>query len=284
MAATLMYGKPLAERIRAEVAEDVRRLGHVGLATVLVGDDAASQIYIRSKHRAAVAVGIDARDVRLPADTPADDVVGQVDALVADDEIDAVLVQLPLPDHIDEERVLAAIDPIKDVDGLHPFNAGHLYLGRPTIVPATPLGVMVLLEDHGVPLESARAVVVGRSELVGKPAAQLLLQANASVSICHSRTDDLAHYTRDADVLVVAVGRAGLVTADMVKPGAAVVDVGINRTEAGLVGDVDPKAGEVAGRFTPVPGGVGPMTIALLLRNAVRCAKYRRGDFVFPAR
>jgi methylenetetrahydrofolate dehydrogenase (NADP+) / methenyltetrahydrofolate cyclohydrolase len=284
MAATLMYGKPLAERIRAEVAEDVRRLGHVGLATVLVGDDAASQIYIRSKHRAAVAVGIHARDVRLPADTPSEEVVAQVDALVADDEIDAVLVQLPLPDHIDEERVLAAIDPIKDVDGLHPFNAGHLYLGRPTIVPATPLGVMVLLEDHGVPLESARAVVVGRSELVGKPAAQLLLQANASVSICHSRTDDLAHYTRDADVLVVAVGRAGLVTADMVKPGAAVVDVGINRTEAGLVGDVDPKAGEVAGRFTPVPGGVGPMTIALLLRNAVRCAKYRRGDFVFPAR
>jgi methylenetetrahydrofolate dehydrogenase (NADP+)/methenyltetrahydrofolate cyclohydrolase len=279
-----MYGKPLAERIRAEVAEDVRRLGHVGLATVLVGEDPASQVYIRHKHEAAVAAGIDARDVRLPADAAEEDVLARVQALVSDEEIDAVLVQLPLPGHIDEERVLAAVDPIKDVDGFHPFNAGRLYLGRPTLVPATPLGIMALLEEHGIPLEGARAVVVGRSEIVGKPAAHLLLLANASVSICHSRTDDLGHYTRDADVLVVAVGRAGVVSADMVKPGAAVVDVGINRSEAGLVGDVDPAAAEIAGYFTPVPGGVGPMTIALLLRNAVRCAKYRRGDFVFPAR
>jgi methylenetetrahydrofolate dehydrogenase (NADP+)/methenyltetrahydrofolate cyclohydrolase len=279
-----MYGKPLAERIRAEVAEDVRRLGHVGLATVLVGEDPASQVYIRHKHEAAVAAGIDARDVRLPADAAEEDVLARVQALVSDEEIDAVLVQLPLPGHIDEERVLAAVDPIKDVDGFHPFSAGRLYLGRPTLVPATPLGIMALLEEHGIPLEGARAVVVGRSEIVGKPAAHLLLLANASVSICHSRTDDLGHYTRDADVLVVAVGRAGVVSADMVKPGAAVVDVGINRSEAGLVGDVDPAAAEIAGYFTPVPGGVGPMTIALLLRNAVRCAKYRRGDFVFPAR
>jgi len=284
MAATLMLGRPLAERIRAEVAEAVGQLGHVGLATVLVGDDPASQVYIRNKHEAAIAAGIDARDVRLPAETSEEDVLAEVEALVADDQIDAVLVQLPLPDQMDEERVLAAVDPIKDVDGFHPFNAGQLYLGRPTLVPATPLGIMELLEEHGVPLEGARAVVVGRSEIVGKPAAHLLLQANASVSICHSRTDDLAHYTRDADVLVVAVGRARVVGAEMVKPGATVVDVGINRTESGLVGDVDPAAVDVAGRLTPVPGGVGPMTIALLLRNAVRCAKYRRGDLVFPAR
>ena len=284
MPATLMLGKPLAERIRSEVADEVRALGHVGLATVLVGDDPASQVYIGHKHEAAIAAGIDARDVRLPAETSEDDVLAEVEALVADDAIDAVLVQLPLPAGMDEERVLAAVDPIKDVDGFHPFNAGQLYLGRPTLVPATPLGIMELLEEHEVELEGARAVVVGRSEIVGKPAAHLLLQANASVSICHSRTDDLAHYTRDADVLVVAVGSAGVVRADMVKQGATVVDVGIVRTEHGLVGDVDPAAAEIAGRLTPVPGGVGPMTIALLLRNAVRCAKYRRGDLVFPAR
>src|SRR5919198_1256150 len=275
MPATLMLGKPLAERIRSEVADEVRALGHVGLATVLVGDDPASQVYIRNKHEAAIAAGIEARDVRLPAETSEEDVLAEVEALVADDQIDAVLVQLPLPDHLDEERVLATVDPIKDVDGFHPFNAGQLYLGRPTLVPATPLGIMELLEEHEVELEGARAVVVGRSEIVGKPAAHLLLQANASVSICHSRTDDLAHYTRDADVLVVAVGSAGVVRADMVKQGATVVDVGIVRTEHGLVGDVDPAAAEIAGRLTPVPGGVGPMTIALLLRNAVRCAKYR---------
>src|SRR5438093_2721649 len=275
MTATLMYGKPVAERIRAEVAEEVRRIGHVGLATVLVGDDPASQVYVRHKHDAAVAAGIDARDVRLPADTPEEDVLAQVAELVADDGVDALLVQLPLPEHIDEEPVLAAVDPVKDVDGFHPYNAGRLYLGRPTLVPATPLGIMALLEEHEIELRGARAVVVGRSEIVGKPIAHLLLQAHATVSICHSRTDDLGHYTRDADVLVVAAGRQALVTADMVKPGAAVVDVGINRTESGLVGDVDPAAVEVAGFFTPVPGGVGPMTIALLLKNALRCAEYR---------
>ena len=278
-----MYGKPVAERIRAEVAEEVRSLGHVGLATVLVGDDPASQVYIRHKHDAAVAAGLDARDIRLPADAAEEEVLAQVAELVADDEVDALLVQLPLPDHVDEERVLEAVDPRKDVDGFHPFNAGRLYLGQPMLVPATPLGIMALLEEHEVELRGARAVVVGRSEIVGKPIAHLLLQAHATVSICHSRTDDLGHYTRDADVLVVAAGRRGLVTADMVKPGAAVVDVGINRTESGLVGDVDPAAADVAGFFTPVPGGVGPMTIALLLKNALRCAEYRRQPGVFPA-
>jgi len=284
MAATLMYGKPVAERIRAEVADDVRRIGHVGLATVLVGDDPASQVYIRHKHDAAVAAGLDARDVRLPADTPEEDVLAEVAALARDDEIDALLVQLPLPDHVDEDRVLTTVDPVKDVDGFHPYNAGWLYLGRPTLVPATPLGIMALLEEHEIELRGARAVVVGRSEIVGKPIAHLLLQAHATVSICHSRTDDLGHYTRDADVLVVAAGRQALVTADMVKPGAVVVDVGINRTESGLAGDVDPAAAEVAGFFTPVPGGVGPMTIALLLKNALRCAEYRLQRGVFPGR
>ena len=284
MAATLMYGKPVAERIRAEVADDVRRIGHVGLATVLVGDDPASQVYIRHKHDAAVAAGLDARDVRLPADTPEEDVLAEVAALARDDEIDALLVQLPLPDHVDEDRVLATVDPVKDVDGFHPYNAGRLYLGRPTLVPATPLGIMALLEEHEIELRGARAVVVGRSEIVGKPIAHLLLQAHATVSICHSRTDDLGHYTRDADVLVVAAGRQALVTADMVKPGAVVVDVGINRTESGLAGDVDPAAADVAGFFTPVPGGVGPMTIALLLKNALRCAEYRLQRGVFPGR
>jgi methylenetetrahydrofolate dehydrogenase (NADP+) / methenyltetrahydrofolate cyclohydrolase len=282
MTATPMLGKPLAERIRAEVAADVSRLGHVGLATILVGDDPASHIYVTRKHEAAVEAGFDTRDLRLPANTPQEELLALVAGLNADDAIDAVLVQMPLPAQIDEPTVVRAVAPIKDVDGLHPFNAGHLYLGEPTIVPATPLGIIALLEEHDVRLEGARAVVVGRSVLVGKPVAHLLLKANATVSICHSRTDDLAHYTRDADVLVVATGRPGLVPADLVKPGAAVVDVGVNRTDAGLVGDVDPGAAEVAGALTPVPGGVGPMTIAMLLRNAVRCSEFRRGVVMFP--
>jgi methylenetetrahydrofolate dehydrogenase (NADP+)/methenyltetrahydrofolate cyclohydrolase len=283
MAATPMLGKPLAERIRAEVAEEVAELGHVGLATVLVGDDPASEIYIGSKHRAATEAGIDATDLRLPADTTEDALIEAVAALNADPEIDAILVQLPLPDHIDEARVIRAIDAVKDVDGFHPFNAGQLYLGRPTLVPATPLGIMALLAEHRIHLDGARAVVIGRSDIVGKPIAHLLLQANATVTICHSHTDELERHTLDADVLVVAVGVPGIVDPDMVKTGGVVVDVGINRTEAGLVGDVDPGAAEVAAFITPVPGGVGPMTIAVLLRNAVRCARFRRGHLQFPA-
>jgi methylenetetrahydrofolate dehydrogenase (NADP+)/methenyltetrahydrofolate cyclohydrolase len=283
MAATPMLGKPLAERIRSEVAEEVAELGHVGLATVLVGDDPASEIYIGSKHRAATEAGIDATDLRLPADTTEDALVEAVAALNADPEIDAILVQLPLPGHIDEARVIRAIDAVKDVDGFHPFNAGQLYLGRPTLVPATPLGIMALLAEHRIHLDGARAVVIGRSDIVGKPIAHLLLQANATVTICHSHTDELERHTLDADVLVVAVGVPGIVDPDMVKTGGVVVDVGINRTEAGLVGDVDPGAAEVAAFITPVPGGVGPMTIAVLLRNAVRCARFRRGHLQFPA-
>jgi len=278
-----MPGKPVAERIRAEVADEVAELGGLGLATVLVGDDPASQIYIGLKHKAATEAGIRAQDVRLPADVSEADLLEQVAALNEDDEIDAVLVQLPLPDHLDEARVIRGIAPAKDVDGLHPLNAGQLFLGRPTLVGATPLGVMALLAEHGIRVDGARAVVVGRSDIVGKPMAHLLLQANATVSVCHSHTDDLSRYTLDADILVVAAGRAGLVDPDMVKAGSTVIDVGMNRTEAGLVGDVDPGAAEVAGFITPVPGGVGPMTIALLLRNAVRCARYRRNELYFPA-
>jgi methylenetetrahydrofolate dehydrogenase (NADP+)/methenyltetrahydrofolate cyclohydrolase len=283
MAATQMLGKPLAERIRADVAAEVAELGRVGLATVLVGDDPASQIYIRLKHEAATAAGIDARDVRLPGDTTEEELVAKVAELNADDEVDAVLVQLPLPPPIDETRVLRAIRVEKDVDGIHPFNAGQLYLGRPTLVPATPLGILALLAEHKIELDGARAVVVGRSDIVGKPVAHLLLQANATVTICHSHTDDLSRHTLDADVLVAAVGIPGVISADMVKTGGTVVDVGVNRTPAGVVGDVDPGAADVAAFLTPVPGGVGPMTIALLLANAVRCARYRRGDLSFPA-
>jgi methylenetetrahydrofolate dehydrogenase (NADP+)/methenyltetrahydrofolate cyclohydrolase len=278
----MMDGKALAARYRAEVAEEVRELGELGLATVLVGDDPASDVYIRSKHKAATEAGIRAIDRRLPATATEDEVLSVVGELNADDSIDAILVQLPLPEGIDEARVIRAVDAMKDVDGFHPMNAGQLYLGRPTLVPATPLGVIALLDEYGVELEGARAVVVGRSDIVGKPVAHLLLQRNATVTICHSRTRDLGSVTREADVLVVAAGRAGMVTADMVKEGAAVVDVGINRTDAGLVGDVEAAAAERAGVMTPVPGGVGPMTIALLLRNTIRCARYRRRELAFP--
>ena len=282
MTATTMRGKPLADRIRADVAEQVRAIGHVGLITVLVGDDPASEVYIRLKHKAANEGGFDAVDVRLPAETSEESLLARLAELNASDEVDGILVQLPLPDHIDEEHVIRAIEPAKDVDGLHPLNAGELYLGRPAIVSATPRGVMALLAEHEVPLEGARAVVIGRSAIVGKPMAHLLLQANATVTVCHSRTRELAEHTRSADVLVVAVGSPALVDADMVRAGAVVVDVGMNRTEAGLVGDVDPAAFEVASAMTPVPGGVGPLTIACLLENAVRCARYRRGDLAYP--
>ena len=277
-----MDGKALAERIRGEIAEEVRELGELGLATVLVGDDPASDTYIRLKHKAAGEVGINARDIRLALQTTEEELLQQVEELNRDDGIDGLLVQLPLPDHIDEARVIRAIDPKKDVDGLHPLNAGHLYLGRPAHVPATPVGVMALLEEYDVPLEGANAVVVGRSDIVGKPASILLLHANATVTTCHSRTVDLATHTGEADVLVVAVGKAGLIGPDDVKEGAAVIDVGMNRSEDGVVGDVDPGVSERAGLITPVPGGVGPMTIAMLLRAAVRAARYRRGLLAFP--
>ena len=282
MSATLVKGKPVADRIRAQVAEDVAAIGHIGLVTVLVGDDPASDVYIRLKHKAAVAAGIDATDLRLPEETSEAELLAKVEELDADPQVDAILVQLPLPKQIDEAKVIRALAPAKDVDGFHPINAGQLYLGEPTLVPATPRGVMAMLAEHEVELNGARAVVIGRSAIVGKPMAHLLLQQNATVTICHSRTKDLARHTLEADVLVAAVGVPGMVRPDMVKPGGVVIDVGINRTDDGIVGDVDPGAAEVAGYLTPVPGGAGPMTIACLLENAVRCARYRRGDLAYP--
>jgi methylenetetrahydrofolate dehydrogenase (NADP+) / methenyltetrahydrofolate cyclohydrolase len=282
MSATPMRGKPLADRIRAEVAEEVKAIGRIGLVTVLVGDDPASDVYIRLKHKAATEAGFDATDLRLPAETTEEALLAKLAELNASDDVDAILVQLPLPGSIDEARIIRAVAPAKDVDGFHPLNAGELYLGRPAIVSATPRGVMALLAEHRVELDGARVVVIGRSAIVGKPVSMLLQQANATVTLCHSHTKDLARHTLDADVLVAAVGVPALVTADMVKQGAVVVDVGMNRTDAGLVGDVDPGAEEVAAFMTPVPGGVGPMTIACLLENAVQCARYRRGELAYP--
>jgi methylenetetrahydrofolate dehydrogenase (NADP+)/methenyltetrahydrofolate cyclohydrolase len=276
MPAILMDGKGLAERIRAEVAQEVNELGEVGLTTILVGDDPASEIYIRRKHDAASEVGIVARDYRLAESTSEHELLEHVEQLNRDDAVDGILVQLPLPAHVDEQRVIEAVDPTKDVDGFHPINAGRLLLGEDGLVAATPTGIMTLLQEYEVPLEGARAVVVGRSTIVGKPVALLLLAQHATVTICHSRTVDLGAQTREADVLVVAVGQANLIAPDMVKPGATVIDVGMNRTAEGLRGDVDPSVAERAGLLTPVPGGVGPMTIASLLRNTVDAARRRR--------
>ncbi len=277
-----MDGKALAARVRARVADDIVELGHVGLATVLVGDDPASDVYIRAKHKASQEVGIDARDLRLAAATSEDELLRVVAELNADDAVDGILVQLPLPEAIDEGRVIRAVDPTKDVDGFHPQNAGQLYLGEPTYVPGTALGVLELLDAYDVELTGAHAVVVGRSDIVGKPVAHLLLQRHATVTICHSRTRDLAAEVARGDVVVAAVGVPGLVRGEWIKPGAAVVDVGITRTDEGLVGDVAPDAAERAGLLTPVPGGVGPMTVAMLLTNAVRAARYRRRQLAFP--
>jgi methylenetetrahydrofolate dehydrogenase (NADP+) / methenyltetrahydrofolate cyclohydrolase len=282
MTATMIDGKTLAARVREEVARDVAEVGHVGLATVLVGDDPASDIYIRGKQRAAQGVGIEARDLRLPSETSEDELLALLAELNADESVDGLLVQLPLPDHLDETRVIEAIDPAKDIDGLHPVNAGRLALGRPARVPGTPLGIMRMLADHQIEVEGAHAVVVGRSNIVGKPVAQLLLQAHATVTICHSRTQDLERHTLDADILVAAVGRLHLIAPDMVKAGAAVIDVGMNRTADGLFGDVDPGAAERAAYLTPVPGGVGPMTIAMVLRNTASAARDRRALVANP--
>ena len=282
MPAVLMKGPPLAKSMREQVAAEVAELGSVGLATVLVGDDPASDVYVRGKHKAAGEAGIRSIDRRLPAETTQAELLAVLAELNGDDTVDGILCQLPVPDQIDAEAVLQSIDPMKDVDGFHPFNAGRLFAGHPTFVPATPLGIMALLEAHEVPLSGANAVVVGRSNIVGKPIAHLLLAANATVTICHSRTRDLAEETRSADVLVAAIGRPELITPDMVKEGAVVVDVGITRTDDGLKGDVSPAVAERAGWLTPVPGGVGPMTIAMLLRNTVQAARYRRNLLAFP--
>ena len=283
MTAIRIDGKALAAKIRAQVAEDVQAFGEpVCLATILVGDDPASHVYVGKKHEASHEAGIESRDHRFPEATPESEILDLVAELNADDDVDGILVQLPLPAHMDEPRVTRSVDPAKDVDGFHPLNAGRLFLGEPLYVPATPLGVMAMLAEYGVELKGKEAVVIGRSEIVGKPMAMLLLAEHATVTICHSRTVDLAVHTRRADILVAAAGRPGLVTPGMVKPGATVIDVAMNRTEAGLVGDVDPAVFEVAGLMTPVPGGVGPMTIAMLLRNTLTAAQHRRSGVALP--
>jgi methylenetetrahydrofolate dehydrogenase (NADP+)/methenyltetrahydrofolate cyclohydrolase len=280
----MIDGRALALKVRAEVAAEVASFGApVCLATILVGDDPASHVYVGSKHKASHEAGIESRDHRFPADTPESEILDLLAELNADEGVDGILVQLPLPEHMDEPTVLRSVDPAKDVDGFHPQNAGLLYLGEPFLTPATPSGVMVMLAEHGVELKGQEAVVIGRSEIVGKPMAMMLLAEHATVTICHSRTADLTAHTRRADVLVAAVGREGLVTVDMVKPGAVVIDVAMNRNAAGkLVGDVDPAVSEVAGLMTPVPGGVGPMTIAMLLRNTLTAAQHRRSEVAAP--
>jgi methylenetetrahydrofolate dehydrogenase (NADP+) / methenyltetrahydrofolate cyclohydrolase len=283
VAATLMDGKELAARVRAEVAREVEELGRpIGLATVLVGQDPASAIYVRRKREACAEVGIESMHHELPAETSEAELLALVATLNEKDRVTGILVQLPLPEHMDEDRVIAAIAPAKDVDGFHPVSAGYLLQGRPTFVAATPSGILALLHAYEIPLEGARAVVVGRSNIVGKPLALLLLAENATVTICHSRTRELAAVVREADVIVAAVGRPETVTQGMVRPGATVIDVGINRVGDKLVGDVAPDVREVAGHLTPVPGGVGPMTIASLLRNTVLASRYQAGALAFP--
>jgi methylenetetrahydrofolate dehydrogenase (NADP+)/methenyltetrahydrofolate cyclohydrolase len=271
-----MDGKAVAAKVRAEVAAEVAEVGEVGLATVLVGDDPASDIYIRRKHEAAREVGIRSDDRRLPADVSQEELLEIVAELNADDSVDGILVQSPLPGDLDEARTIQALDPAKDVDGFHPLNAGLLYLGRPALVPATPLGVMRLLDEYRIQTAGARAVVVGRSNIVGKPMAHLLLMANATVTVCHSRTRDLGAVTREADLLADAAGRAGLVSAAMIRPGATVLDFGVNEIDGKLVGDVAfEEVAAVAGALTPVPGGTGPVTNAVLLRHVLAAARHQ---------
>ena len=276
--ARVIDGREVAAVVRDRVAAEVRELREQGvepgLATVLVGDDPASEVYVRMKHRACDEVGIDSFDHELPATVSAGELGPLMAELGADPRVSGILLQLPLPEHLAADALTARIPAAKDVDGLTPASAAALVQGRPSLVPCTPAGVMELLAHAGVELEGARAVVLGRSALVGRPLAALLLAADATVTQCHSRTRDLGAVCREADVLVSAVGRPGTITAEMVRPGAVVIDVGTNRGEKGLVGDVEfESVAEVAGAITPVPGGVGPMTIAMLLSNTVRAAR-----------
>jgi len=283
MSATIIDGKAFAANLRARLATQTAAFREAagrapGLAVVLVGDDPASAVYVRSKHKATVAAGMESFEHRLPADTAQDDLLALVRQLNADPAVDGILVQLPLPPQIDERVVVMAIDPEKDVDGFTPVNAGRLATGLYGFVPCTPLGCLMLLKDHLGDLASLDAVVIGRSNIVGKPMAQLLIKESCTVTVAHSRTRDLSSVVRRADIVVAAVGRPEMIKGDWIKPGATVIDVGINRTEYGLVGDVDfAGAASVAGAITPVPGGVGPMTIACLLRNTLVSAHRRAG-------
>ena len=303
--ARILDGVGIAKAIREEVAEEVRGLGRrgvrPGLAAVLVGNVPASEIYVRSKVQVCGELGIYSDLIAPPAEVTTESMLELVELLNRREEIDGILIQLPLPPQVDAKRLLDAVTPEKDVDGFHPVNAGRLQAGRPALAPCTPAGVIQILKRSGIPIAGQHAVVVGRSDIVGKPAAMLLLHENATVTICHSKTRELAEVTRQADILVAAIGRAGFITPEMVKPGATLIDVGINRiTERAefdrffkgdlkreesfakrgttIVGDIHPAAFRIAGAYTPVPGGVGPLTIAMLMANTVRAAKMRRGQ------
>jgi methylenetetrahydrofolate dehydrogenase (NADP+)/methenyltetrahydrofolate cyclohydrolase len=276
MPANIIDGKAVAASVETEIRAALEKIPYKpGLVAVRVGNDPASEVYVRNKAKKARELGLRGDERILPDTLSEADLLAEVDRLNRDDDVDGILVQLPLPKQIDSRKVIDAIDPAKDVDGFHPINVGLLHLGRPSLVPCTPSGVIRLIESTGQNIEGKHAVVVGRSDIVGKPVAALLLQRNATVTIAHSRTADLAAVTRGADILVAAVGRPRMI--DAVKPGAIVIDVGINRVDGKLTGDVDfAKAVEVAGWITPVPGGVGPMTIAMLMKNTVIAAQERR--------
>ena len=278
VAAQLIDGKAVAKVLEGEVAARIAGLPfRPGLVAVRVGNDPASEVYVRNKARKARELGLEGTELVFPESMSEDELLAEVARLNADDGVDGILVQLPLPKQIEAKKVIDAIDPAKDVDGFHPINVGLLHLGRPALVPCTPWGVIRLIESTGQPIEGKRAVVIGRSDIVGKPVAALLLNRNATVTVCHSRTRDLAAVARQADILVAAIGKARFVTAEMIRPGAIVIDVGINRVDGKLTGDVDfDAAREVAGWITPVPGGVGPMTIAVLMSNTVEAAARRR--------
>jgi methylenetetrahydrofolate dehydrogenase (NADP+)/methenyltetrahydrofolate cyclohydrolase len=283
MTANIIDGKGFAQGLRERIATQVAAFRDAtgrapGLAVVLVGEDPASAVYVRNKHKATVGTGMESFEHKLPADTSQGDLIALVDKLNADPAVDGILVQLPLPGHIDERAVTTRIDPDKDVDGFHPVNAGRLATGLYGFVPCTPLGCLMLLKDQLGDLAGLDAVVIGRSNIVGKPMAQLLIKESCTVTVAHSKTRDLSSVVKRADIVVAAVGRAEMVKGDWIKPGATVIDVGINRTDQGLVGDVDfAGALSVAGAITPVPGGVGPMTIAVLLRNTLVSAHRRAG-------
>ncbi|WP_028966668.1 bifunctional methylenetetrahydrofolate dehydrogenase/methenyltetrahydrofolate cyclohydrolase FolD [Sphingomonas phyllosphaerae] len=288
MTARLIDGKAFAATLRGRVATAAAAFTEQagrkpGLAVVLVGEDPASSVYVRSKGKATLAAGMESFEHRLSADVSEAELIALVDRLNADETVDGILVQLPLPKHIDERAVITRIDPDKDVDGFHPVNAGRLATGLDGLVPCTPLGCLMLLQDIHPHLAGLEAVVIGRSNIVGKPMAALLLQQSCTVTTVHSRTRDVMGHVRQADIVVAAVGIPAFVQPEWIKPGATVIDVGINRTDDGLVGDVDPRVAEVAGAITPVPGGVGPMTIAVLMRNTLVAAGRRAGIAVDPA-
>ena len=280
MKAKILDGKAVSKRIKEDLKNEVERLAKSGakpgLAVIIVEGDSASRIYVNNKKKACEEIGIYSEEYALPADVSEAELLSLIDTLNRKDDIDGILVQLPLPEHIDEEKVIMAIDPKKDVDAFHPVNTGKIMIGNFDFLPCTPAGVMELIHESGIETAGKDAVVIGRSNIVGKPMAMLLLHESATVTVCHSKTQSLKEKVKAADIVVAAVGRAGFVTQDMVKPGAVVIDVGINRTEDGLKGDVDfDGVSEVAGAITPVPGGVGPMTIAMLMRNTVTAFKLR---------